>query len=163
TSKPLISGWPSVSIRTASTTRASRTCRGASRSSSPASARLTPSSATPSAGRSTRRRCRSSSTPRTLRGRRRRGALRCLATGSEPEPVRHDDGYTVSEEDAAFAADEALLRGEQLLGEDKYWDAIQVVEGSDVYMFGKRRQKSRLLLARAYMKNPGWRKKSEQL
>jgi hypothetical protein len=81
----------------------------------------------------------------------------------QPEPVRSDDGYTISEEDAAFAADEALLRGEQLLGEEKYWDAIQVVEGSDGYMFGKRRQKSRLLLARAYMKNPGWRKKSEQL
>jgi tetratricopeptide (TPR) repeat protein len=81
----------------------------------------------------------------------------------DPEPAGSDDGYTVSEEDAAFAADEALLRGEQLLGEEKYWDAIQVVEGSDVYMFGKRRQKSRLLLARAYMKNPGWRKKSEQL
>jgi tetratricopeptide (TPR) repeat protein len=86
------------------------------------------------------------------------------ARGSEPAPAPEEESsYTLTEEDAAFVADEALLRGEQLLAEDKYWDAIKVVEGSDNYMFGKRRQKSRLLLARAYMKNPSARKKSEQL
>jgi tetratricopeptide (TPR) repeat protein len=87
---------------------------------------------------------------------------------AKPRPVPDarpgaEGGRTLSEEDAAFVADDALLRAEQLLGEQKYWDAIRVVEGSDSYMFGKRRQKARLLLARAYMKNPSWLKKSELL
>jgi len=86
------------------------------------------------------------------------------ARAHEPASAPEEDSpYTISEEDAAFVADEALLRGEQLLAEEKYWDAIKIVEGADNFMFGKRRQKSRLLLARAYMKNPSWRKKSEQL
>ena len=59
--------------------------------------------------------------------------------------------------------EEILLRARLLLSQARYWDAIQVLENTVPQMEPRRNQhKGRILLARAYAKNPKWVRRALQ-
>ena len=60
-------------------------------------------------------------------------------------------------------AAEAVWNAEKLVLEEKYWDAIQILETVVPNAPLKIRQKARILLARAYMKNPKWLRRGEEV
>ena len=74
---------------------------------------------------------------------------------SEPEPAR-DPAYE------ARLAEEALPKAAKLYGQDKFWDAIQLLEPALAGAEGKSKQRIRVLLAKAYLKNPKWTKRAEE-
>jgi cytochrome c-type biogenesis protein CcmH/NrfG len=49
----------------------------------------------------------------------------------------------------------------RLIKDEKYWDAIQVLEPALPFLEGPARLKARVLLARAYLKNPNWVRQAE--
>jgi cytochrome c-type biogenesis protein CcmH/NrfG len=49
------------------------------------------------------------------------------------------------------------------MAEEKYWDAIQALEGAVTSFTGRRLQKARLLLARAFARNPKWQRRAEEM
>jgi tetratricopeptide (TPR) repeat protein len=64
---------------------------------------------------------------------------------------------------AARQAEEALQRAEEALEQSRYWDAIVLLRDEAVpQALGKVRQRSRLLLAQCYKKNPKWSKLAEE-
>jgi len=63
--------------------------------------------------------------------------------------------------DPAVAA-QSVRRADRLMLEEKYWDAIQLLEPAVSVLEGKPKQKARLLLARAYTKNPNWIHQAEE-
>jgi tetratricopeptide (TPR) repeat protein len=59
--------------------------------------------------------------------------------------------------------EETLLKAQLLLAQARYWDAIQVLETAIPHMEPGRHQiRGRILLARAYAKNPNWVRKAEE-
>jgi tetratricopeptide (TPR) repeat protein len=60
-------------------------------------------------------------------------------------------------------AEEAIRRAARSVSEEKYWEAIQLLETSVGRVEGKTKQTGRVLLARAYAKNPNWVKQGEEL
>jgi len=58
---------------------------------------------------------------------------------------------------------ESLRRAERLVEQEKYWDVIQLLEGVVPRLTGKLRQRGRMALGRAYLKNPNWLKQGEEL
>jgi tetratricopeptide (TPR) repeat protein len=81
-----------------------------------------------------------------------------IAGWSEPEPPNPE-----SEEDLAVRETEILTRAAKFMAEEKYWDAIQALEVAVPSFKGRRLQKARLLLARAYAKNPKWQRRAEEV
>jgi tetratricopeptide (TPR) repeat protein len=65
-------------------------------------------------------------------------------------------------QDAELAALE-VPRAQRLMSEEKYWDAIQVLEPAIPRMEATNSRRARVLLARAYMKNPKWRHRAEEI
>jgi tetratricopeptide (TPR) repeat protein len=63
--------------------------------------------------------------------------------------------------DPAVAA-QSVRRAEKYMAEEKYWDAIQLLEAAVPVLEGKPKQRARLGLARAYTKNPNWVHQAEQ-
>jgi tetratricopeptide (TPR) repeat protein len=63
----------------------------------------------------------------------------------------------------ARMAEEAILRASKSVAEEKYWEAIQLLETSITRVDGRIKQVGRILLARAYSKNPNWLKPAEEL
>src|SRR5262249_30885754 len=62
-----------------------------------------------------------------------------------------------------WKADEDIHRAERLLAEEKFWDAIQLLNVAIPRMYGKKqKQKARILRAKAYVKNPNWMKRAEE-
>ena len=61
------------------------------------------------------------------------------------------------------AAAETIERGSQSLAQERYWEAIRLFESAIPWAEGALKQKARILLARAYAKNPGWIKQGEEL
>ena len=61
------------------------------------------------------------------------------------------------------AAIEVLRQAQRLLGEDKTWDAIQLLEGLLPRAEGHSRFRAQVLLARAYARNPKWVKRAEEV
>jgi hypothetical protein len=60
-------------------------------------------------------------------------------------------------------AEEILFRARLLLSQARYWDAIQVLEKEVPQMEPRRNQhKGRILLAKAYAKNPNWVRRAEE-
>ena len=49
------------------------------------------------------------------------------------------------------------------MGEEKYWDAIQLLEGAIPQLEATASRRARVMLARAYMKNPKWRHRAEEV
>ena len=56
-----------------------------------------------------------------------------------------------------------LAKAQRLMTEEKYWDAIQILEPAIPLMEATASRRARVLLARAYMKNPKWRHRAEEL
>ncbi len=73
-----------------------------------------------------------------------------------PEPPR-------DEAEDAQAAEESVRRATQLFEQEKYWDAIQLLERAVVAARGKARLRARILLARCLAKNPNWTRRAEEL
>ena len=60
--------------------------------------------------------------------------------------------------------EEILFRARRLLAQARYWDAIQVLEMALPGMEPRSQQhRGRLLLARAYSKNPNWLRRAEEM
>jgi curved DNA-binding protein CbpA len=60
--------------------------------------------------------------------------------------------------------EEILFRARRLLAQARYWDAIQVLESALPRMEPPSQQhRGRLLLARAYSKNPNWLRRAEEM
>lgn len=74
---------------------------------------------------------------------------------SEPEPP-------LDPEYAARIAEETLPKAAKLYAQDKFWDAIQLLEPALGGAEGKTRLRMRVLLARAYLKNPKWTRRAEE-
>ncbi len=47
--------------------------------------------------------------------------------------------------------------------QEKYWDAIQLLEPAIPRLEGPSRHRARVLLAQAYLKNPNWSKRAESV
>jgi tetratricopeptide (TPR) repeat protein len=60
------------------------------------------------------------------------------------------------------AAEDAVRRGAWLYEKEKYWDAIQTLEPALEFLQGKVLHRARVVLAKAYMKNPKWLKRGEE-
>ncbi|PYQ01573.1 MAG: hypothetical protein DMF83_25340, partial [Acidobacteria bacterium] len=56
----------------------------------------------------------------------------------------------------------SVRRAEKYMAEEKYWDAIQLLEAAVPVLEGKPKQRARLVLARAYTKNPNWVHQAEE-
>jgi hypothetical protein len=64
----------------------------------------------------------------------------------------------------ALLADDAIRRAGELVVESQYWDAIQLLETTLPRIQSKRLQhEAQVLLARAYMRNPKWLRRGEEL
>ena len=75
------------------------------------------------------------------------------ATGSLPQV--ETGGYVPPEE--------ILFRARRLLTQARYWDAIQILESALPAMEPRSQQhRGRLMLARAYSKNPNWLRRAEE-
>jgi tetratricopeptide (TPR) repeat protein len=59
-------------------------------------------------------------------------------------------------------AEEAYRRAEKHFDREQYWDAIQILEPTLPMVQGKNKNKVRVLLAKAYLKNPKWVKRAEE-
>jgi tetratricopeptide (TPR) repeat protein len=68
-----------------------------------------------------------------------------------------------SPEDIAWMAEEGQKRGEVLLGEGKFWEVIQELEPRVGALAGRARHRGRLVLAQAYLHNPKWLHRGEEL
>jgi tetratricopeptide (TPR) repeat protein len=62
----------------------------------------------------------------------------------------------------ARLADESYRKAEKHFDREQYWDAIQLLEPAVQMAQGKPRNKVRVLLAKAYLKNPKWIKRAEE-
>jgi curved DNA-binding protein CbpA len=58
--------------------------------------------------------------------------------------------------------EESIRRAERYITDEKYWDAIQLLEPTVHPATGKWKARARLALARAYVKNPHWVKRAEE-
>jgi curved DNA-binding protein CbpA len=56
----------------------------------------------------------------------------------------------------------SIQAAEKLLKEEKYWDAIQKLEPAIPKVDGALRIRAKIALARAYVKNPMWRRRAEE-
>jgi Tfp pilus assembly protein PilF len=56
-----------------------------------------------------------------------------------------------------------VAKAQRLMTGEKYWDAIQLLEGAIPKLDPTASRRARVLLARAYMKNPKWRHRAEEL
>jgi hypothetical protein len=64
---------------------------------------------------------------------------------------------------AWVSPDETLANARYLISHGRYWDAIQVLEAAVPRMQPQRAQtRARILLARAYAKNPNWMRRAEE-
>jgi curved DNA-binding protein CbpA len=70
---------------------------------------------------------------------------------------------TASQDPAPYVMpEETLSRASLLLAQARYWDAIQILEASVPHMQPQRHQhRARILLARAYAKNPNWLRQAQ--
>jgi tetratricopeptide (TPR) repeat protein len=83
-------------------------------------------------------------------------------SGSPPQSVPGWAEPSQTGEETTRRGEEALARAEAFVAEEKYWDAIQALETNLGDLAGPRLQKARLLLARAYAKNPKWLRRAEE-
>jgi hypothetical protein len=78
--------------------------------------------------------------------------------GAEARPRDVSD----PQRDADEAAD-GIRRGRESLAQERHWEAIRLLEAAIPRAQGANRQEARILLARAYARNPGWVKQGEEL
>jgi hypothetical protein len=86
------------------------------------------------------------------------GVVRRLREGTSP-PV----AAVAPEPEPYVTAEETLHQAQLLLSQARYWDAIQVLEAAVPQMEPRRHQhRGRILLAKAYAKNPNWVRRAEE-
>jgi curved DNA-binding protein CbpA len=85
-----------------------------------------------------------------------RPAAGSASAGPAPPPTPIDPGAVLR------AAELQVQVAEKHFEQEKYWDAIQALEPAVPVVTGKMRQRARVLLARAYLKNPKWVKRAEE-
>jgi tetratricopeptide (TPR) repeat protein len=68
----------------------------------------------------------------------------------------------VDPEEERKAAEDAVRKASYLFEKEKYFDAIQILEGVLDKIQGKVQIRGRLVLAKAYLKNPKWVKRAEE-
>jgi tetratricopeptide (TPR) repeat protein len=73
-------------------------------------------------------------------------------------PAGQDDPEALARQ-----AEEAIRRAARSVAEERNWEAIQLLETSIGRVDGALKQEGRVLLARAYSKNPNWVKQGEEL
>jgi tetratricopeptide (TPR) repeat protein len=80
-----------------------------------------------------------------------------------PVPQASEEPGLLESAENFWKADEDIHRAERLVAEEKYWDAIQLLNVAIPRMYGKKqKQKARILRAKAYVKNPNWMKRAEE-
>ena len=80
--------------------------------------------------------------------------------GPPPSPAA-PKGPSTSTVDARLMPERILEDAERLFAAEEYWEAIQQLEPMVRRAEEPTRARARMLLARAYMKNPQWRKRAE--
>ncbi len=83
-------------------------------------------------------------------------------TGSAVSPGPPPPLPLVDPEAEMRAAELQVRQAEKHFEQEKYWDAIQALEPAVTVLTGKTLQRARVLLARAYLKNPKWVKRAEE-
>jgi tetratricopeptide (TPR) repeat protein len=83
------------------------------------------------------------------------------ATPGAPEPAAPEPPRDPEEE--ARAAEDSIRRAAKLVEQEKYWDAIQLLQPAIDTVQGKTRLRGQLALARCYAKNPKWAKEAESV
>ena len=78
------------------------------------------------------------------------------AEPAAPEPPRDPEEETRQ-------AEESIRRATKLFEQEKYWDAIQLLQPAIEAVQGKTRLRGQLTLARCYAKNPKWSKEAESV
>lgn len=80
-------------------------------------------------------------------------------------PPAATPAYPSPDDEPAYVSPEEILqRARRLLAQARYWDAIQLLETTVHGMEPRRQQhRGRLLLARAYSKNPNWLRRAEEM
>ena len=81
-----------------------------------------------------------------------------------PSPPPPAERLVVEPQPESYSApEETLGQAQMLLAQARYWDAIQVLEANLPHMRPQRHQhRGRVLLARAYAKNPNWVRRAEE-
>jgi len=79
---------------------------------------------------------------------------------SEPSPPVRTEADRMTE---AALAMESVRQAEKAFKEEKYWDAIQLLEPVIPRLERNPKVRAQVLLARAYMKNPNWGRRAEEL
>ena len=79
------------------------------------------------------------------------------SAAAAPPPRRPDPAL-----DEKMAAQD-VAKAQRLMGEEKYWDAIQLLEEAIPRLEATAGRRARVMLARAYMKNPKWRHRAEEV
>ena len=88
---------------------------------------------------------------------------RLRVTARTGPPVEEDAGPRSGEDAGSSAPEDTLREAQQLLGESRYWDAIQMLEAAVPRLQPQSHQhRGRILLARAYSRNPKWIRKAEE-
>jgi curved DNA-binding protein CbpA len=99
----------------------------------------------------------------TLRRRRGMNNLPVRPSASQAEPEERET-QVIDTAENAWMAEEAIHRAERLILDEKVWDAIQLLQAIIPRIYGrKQRDRARVLLARAYIKNPNWLRRGEEL
>jgi tetratricopeptide (TPR) repeat protein len=81
-----------------------------------------------------------------------------------PKPQEQPEAAPPPDPDmAAGVAEISIKRAEKLIQQEKFWDAIQLLETAVPAAKSRIKQKGRVLLARAYLRNPNWVKQAEQV
>jgi tetratricopeptide (TPR) repeat protein len=78
----------------------------------------------------------------------------------EPSPSVRTEADRQTE---AALAMESVRQAEKAFKEEKYWDAIQLLEPAIPRLERNSKVRAQVLLARAYMKNPNWGRRAEEL
>jgi tetratricopeptide (TPR) repeat protein len=82
---------------------------------------------------------------------------------ASPEAATDEPGLLESAENF-WTSEESIHRAERLVNDGKFWDAIQLLQVAIRRMYGKKqKEKAHVLLAKAYIKNPNWLKRGEEL
>jgi tetratricopeptide (TPR) repeat protein len=84
-------------------------------------------------------------------------------TPAAPEPVAAAGPSPTHPAELSQKDVESLRKAEKLVEKEKYWDVIQLLEGVVPRLTGKLKQRGRMALGRAYLKNPNWVKEGEEL
>jgi curved DNA-binding protein CbpA len=79
------------------------------------------------------------------------------ATGPSPPPEPTDPA------EEARLAEESIRRAAKLVEQEKYWDALTLLEPALPVVEGKARLRAQLLIARSKVKNPKWVKEAEEV